>query len=270
MRVGFVADVHANAQAFEAVLAHLGRLDRKAVGPCSCGADVCSVDRIYHVGDLVGYSADPQEVVEFAREHTEGGVLGNHDWAALREGYVPFNPSAYAGLEHSRRVLEDDAKAYLARLPLRVDVRIAAMDVTLVHGSPADPLWEYVFPESAPRVLEAFLASPHEDAPCALVLGHTHVPVARAVAPPLSAKVATQNLVRLASGKSLAYAAALFNPGSVGQPRDGDPRAAVLVLDTETGAYAHHRVPYDVSSAARRIRDVGLPTELGERLFHGR
>lgn len=277
MRVGFVADVHSNLHAFQAVLAHFGKVPDLAPasamkGACSCGLAHVTLDRLYHVGDLVGYGAHPKEVVALARDATLGGVLGNHDWAALRDGYVPFNPSAYAGLEHTRRELGDGDRKVLGGLPLRIDLDLDGMDLALVHGSPADPLWEYVFPEEAPRVLEQFGSAPPravETRPRTLVLGHTHVPILRTVAPVVAAGVQRKGPRPVALPK-VPYASALVNPGSVGQPRDDDPRASCAILDTETGSVVHHRVPYDLHGAARAIRDVGLPVELGERLFYGR
>lgn len=275
MRVGFVADVHSNLHAFQAVLAHFSKVpdlapDSAMKGGCSCDAPHADLDRLYHVGDLVGYGAHPRQVVQLARDATVGGVLGNHDWAALREGYVPFNPSAYAGLEHTRREITDDERKFLAALPLHLDLDLGPMDASLVHGSPADPLWEYVFPEEASRVLDLFNEAKHvEGRPRALVLGHTHVPIFRTLAPVVAAGVA-RKAPRAPPASKLLYASALVNPGSVGQPRDDDPRAACAVLDTETGAVVHHRVPYDLHAAARAIREAGLPVELGERLFYGR
>lgn len=272
MRVGFVADVHSNLHAFQAVLAHFGKVPDLAPatamkGACSCGTAHVTLDRLYHVGDLVGYGAHPREVLRLAHDATLGGVLGNHDWAALREGYVPFNPSAYAGLEHTRRELADEDRKVLASLPLKMELTMGPLDVALVHGSPADPLWEYVFPEEAPRVLDLFAdARAAEPRPRALVLGHTHIPILRT----LAAKVPAGAPKGARAAPRIAYSSALVNPGSVGQPRDDDPRAACAVLDTETGAVVHHRVPYDLHAAARAIRDAGLPVELGERLFYGR
>lgn len=278
VRVAFVADVHSNLHAFGGVLEHVGRAPESLApehraGRCACGRGSADVDALYHVGDLVGYGANPAETVDIVRALRVQGVVGNHDWAALHEDPVPFNPAAFAGLLHSRRVLGHDARTVLKELPRRLDLRLDGLDVELVHGSPADPLWEYVFPDDARRVLGEFVqaratapggagigpSAPARGAPgstpggrAVLVLGHTHVPVTERLDAP---------------GRP---AAMLLNPGSVGQPRDGDPRASFAVLDTATGETELHRVYYDIQGAARAIRSAGLPSSLAERLFAGR
>ncbi len=239
MRIAVLSDIHSNIVALAAVLAHLG-----------------SVDAVWHLGDVVGYGPEPDAVVERLAEIGATGVRGNHDAAAAGGREIEFfNPEARSAMEWTRRRITDATRQWLAALPER---RLAG-DVTLVHGSPRDPIWEYVTSLSIARAgIEVMTTT--------LGLhGHTHVPVAFVITEGrLEAIVPSDG-----SGLELEDRIALVNPGSVGQPRDGDSRASYLVLDTDTRSIVWHRVPYDIGSVATAMRAAGLPDRLAERLHHG-
>lgn len=239
MRVAVVSDIHANLVALDAVLAAAG-----------------DVDAVWHLGDVVGYGPEPNGVVRRLREIAAIGVRGNHDAAAVGGSEIEwFNPDARRAMEWTREVLEPDARAWLDGLPER---RTEA-GVELVHGSPRQPIWEYVTTTSIARA-----NLDRQAAPLGLH-GHTHVPVAW-----LEVEGSVR-LVRPAPGDDLALDGrrALVNPGSVGQPRDGDPAASFLVLDPEAGRIEWRRTPYDVGAVQAAMRAAKLPGFLVNRLAIG-
>ncbi|HYL40485.1 MAG TPA: metallophosphoesterase family protein [Candidatus Binatus sp.] len=239
MRVAVLSDIHANLVALDALLAAAGE-----------------VDAVWHLGDVVGYGPDPNGVVRRLRDVDAVGVRGNHDAAAVGGPEIEwFNPDARRAMEWTRERLEPEVRQWLVQLPER---RTEA-GVELVHGSPREPLWEYVTtPAIARRSLERQAA--------ALGLhGHTHVPVAW---------LETGDDVELlrrghADDLELAGRRALVNPGSVGQPRDGDPTASFLLLDAEVGRMEWRRAPYDVAAVQATMRSVRLPEFLVDRLARG-
>jgi len=199
-------------------------------------ADLPPVDGLVCAGDVVGYNPWPAACVAAMRERSVPTVMGNHDRAVASGSAFRFNSMAAAGVEHAREHLDDDALAWLADLP--DERRVADGRLKLVHGHPDDPD-RYTYPdEFSPRLLG------DEDV---LVLGHTHV----------------QGYERFDEG-------VVLNPGSVGQPRDGDPRAAYAVLDLDDLAVEIHRVEYDVDAVADAVGDAGLPDRIGSRLYDGR
>jgi len=254
VRVALLSDVHANLTALDAVLAALP-----------------AVDELWVMGDTVGYGPDPSEVI--ARLHERGAhlVAGNHDRAvATGEGLELFNPIAAEAAALHRSWLSSDELAVLDRLPLT----LTRERVTFFHGSLRQPLWEYIFDAG---VAEATLSiSP---TPCC-VCGHTHVPAlfqlidgvtqARAIRVgetyPLQPGVPSGGGSGVPPGGSMGKL--LINPGSVGQPRDRDPRASWALLDTETGV-TFQRTAYDVGATQRRMRSRHLPDFLIERLAIG-
>jgi putative phosphoesterase len=198
--------------------------------------DMPAVDRLLCAGDVVGYNPWPAECVAAVRGRDVPTVMGNHDRAVASETSFGFNSMAQAGVEYAREHLDESALAWLAGLP---DER-TLLDgrVKVVHGHPADPD-RYTYPaDFAPGML---------DGEELLVMGHTHV----------------QHHAVFAEGM-------LVNPGSVGQPRDGDPDAAYAVVDLAERAVTEHRVSYDVDRVATAIEEVGLPRRLGQRLYEGR
>ncbi len=239
MRIAVVSDIHSNLVALEAVLA--------AAGP---------VDAVWHLGDVVGYGPDPNGVVRRLRDLGAIGVRGNHDAAAVGGPEIEwFNPDARRAMEWTRETLEPDAREWLAALPER---RTEA-GVELVHGSPREPSWEYVLSSSTARVNLEQLATPLG------LHGHTHVPVAW-----LHVGGDAQ-LLRRADGDRLDLDGrrALVNPGSVGQPRDGNPEASYLILDPGAGRLEWRRTAYDIESVQAAMRAAGLPEFLASRLASG-
>jgi diadenosine tetraphosphatase ApaH/serine/threonine PP2A family protein phosphatase len=239
MRVAVLSDIHSNLVALDAVLLHAG-----------------AVDAIWHLGDVVGYGPDPDAVVARLVERHATGVRGNHDAAAIGGSEIDwFNADARAAAEWTRGTIAPGTRAWLADLPDRLLIE----DVTLVHGSPRDPLREYVTDRLSAAENIEMLETRHG------LHGHTHVPVAWVAAPDRVVLVHAANEHRL----ELDPQRTLLNPGSVGQPRDGDPRASYLVLDLEARLVTWHRVPYDIAPVQSAIRAAGLPGRLADRLAVG-
>lgn len=240
MRLAVLSDIHANLAALDAVR-----------------EDLPTVDETWVLGDIVGYGPQPNQVVQALQELGARSVMGNHDGAAIGTVDVSwFNPEAATAIEWTATVVDENARAYLASLP---EVRRDG-ELTAVHGSPRDPTWEYVTgPQVAAANLRAF-----DTRLC--LHGHTHVPVIfRAEEERIDVVPATPDApIRLNAGR------ALVNPGSVGQPRDGNPAASYLVLDTDAGTAEFRRVRYDVARTQELMREVGLPMRLVERLSYGR
>jgi diadenosine tetraphosphatase ApaH/serine/threonine PP2A family protein phosphatase len=239
MRVAVLSDIHSNIVALDAVLSHAG-----------------NVDAIWQLGDVVGYGPEPDAVVTRLAELDAMGVRGNHDAAAIGGPEIDwFNPEARAAVEWTRDTMTDATRRWLIDLP---ETRIVD-DVLLVHGSPRDPLREYVMDRDVAEQNLAVQGTDHA------LHGHTHVPVAWMATPDRVAlvQVADTSAVELGGYRTL------INPGSVGQPRDGDPRAAYLVLDTELGRVTWHRVAYDIARVQTGMRSVGLPERLAARLSFG-
>jgi predicted phosphodiesterase len=239
-----LSDLHANVHALDAVLAD---------------AAATRYDRILCLGDLVGYGADPEAVVDrmFALDDVIF-VRGNHDKVcAALEPADTFNEVARRSIEWTRQVLTPDALARIAGLP--VGPRLVNGALEICHGAPFDEDY-YVFDVAdAARALETASAS-------LCCCGHTHVPAVFTTADaPARPDPARPGLLHLAQAGSV-----LVNVGSVGQPRDGDPRAAYGVIDVETRTLELRRVIYDVAAAQRRILEEGLPEWLAERLTVGR
>ena len=236
MRVAVLSDIHANLPALDAVLAALG-----------------DVDAVWQLGDVVGYGPHPDEVVARLREIGATGVRGNHDAAALGAlGVEWFNPAARRAVEWTARRISPETRAWLADLPERAELG----EMTLVHGSPRDPTWEYVTTTPDARANLAVLVTPY------CLYGHTHVPAAwREDDGQVEALGPSHGSALALDGRRV-----LLNPGSVGQPRDGDPRAAFLVLDTEMRRVTWHRVAYPIATTQADIRAAGLPDWLADRL----
>ena len=198
--------------------------------------DMPAVDALVCAGDVVGYNPWPGACVDWVREHAVPTVMGNHDRAVVTGDTGWFNAMAAAGVDYARDVLADDQVEWLAALPderTLFDGRLA-----VVHGHPDDPD-HYTRPfEFGPDLLRGADV---------LVMGHTHV----------------QHHEAYDEG-------VVMNPGSVGQPRDGDPRAAYAVLDLETLAVEERRVEYDVDRVVERVRETDLPERIGTRLYDGR
>jgi diadenosine tetraphosphatase ApaH/serine/threonine PP2A family protein phosphatase len=239
-RVAVISDVHANRHALDAVLEAIAEAE---------------VDELWCLGDLVGYGPLPNECCREVAARAELCLAGNHDLVVL--GTLPigdFAGDAAAAARWTQGVLSNDAREFLADLPSS-----ARRDgVELFHGSARDPVWEYVLTDEA-----AWWTLQATEAPLVLV-GHSHVPLAIGLAgDELEGGLAAEGTeIDLASGR------VLLNPGSVGQPRDGDPRAAYLLLELGRAA-SFHRVEYPIQQTQAEMRERGLPEPLANRLAAG-
>jgi predicted phosphodiesterase len=240
MRLAVLSDIHANLAALQAVR-----------------DDLPEVDEVWVLGDIVGYGPQPNEVIAALQELGARSVMGNHDGAAIGTVDVSwFNPDAARAIGWTSQAIDENARAYLGSLP---EVRREG-ELTAVHGSPRDPTWEYI---TGPDVASANLAS-FDTRIC--LHGHTHVPIV------FRADEGSVEMVSATPGAPITISAGrlLLNPGSVGQPRDGDPASSYVVIDTEAGSAEFRRVSYDVDRTQRLMRDAGLPPRLVERLRYGR
>lgn len=234
-----LSDLHGNLEALEAVLAHAEGL----------------YDRILCLGDLVGYGAEPNAIVDWTRKNAAAIVRGNHDKAgAGLDDLETFSPLARASALWTRTVLTPESRAYLERLP-RGPLPYEGTD--LVHGSPADED-EYLISTEDALPLRAYLGAQ------VTFFGHTHVQGGFLLAQRAAMRIPPAGVLQIE--RKYFY---LVNPGSVGQPRDGDPRAAYALWSPEERTVEYRRAAYDVDRAAAKIRAAGLPDFLAARLYEG-
>jgi predicted phosphodiesterase len=244
LRVAVISDIHGNLYALEAVL---DALDRDPP------------DAIWSLGDTIGYGPRPNRCAALVQERATVALAGNHDLGILGATGVPglleFSHDAAASGRWTQQVLTDEARDYLGGLE-----PLAKIDgAELFHGSPRDPVWDYVL--TAEGALDSLKLT---EAPLVLV-GHSHV----ALAIGLTDEALDGGLAPEGTEADLARGRWLLNPGSVGQPRDGDPRAAYLMIDFEARRARFRRVPYPVERTQAEIRERNLPEALAERLAHG-
>jgi len=227
MRIAFISDIHSNLEALQAVLDDIKK-ER--------------VKHIYCLGDIVGYGANPNEVIELLKKLNIPSVQGNHDFAVpdLKD-FNKFNQYAQVALKFTQKVLKTENKEFLKNLPETNTLTTVGLTFFFAHGSPDDPHWEYIFPTTPEVRLKKFLEKYD-----VVVLGHTHIPFYKKF------------------GRKL-----IMNPGSVGQPRDGIPEASYAIIDTEIMQIVNNRVEYDIDTAARKIITSKLPFYLGDRLHTG-
>jgi predicted phosphodiesterase len=240
MRVAVISDIHANYHALETVLAEI---------------DAARIDVVWCLGDTVGYGPRPNDCCETVQSRADQSLVGNHDLVVLGELAVSdFNDEAAAAATWTASVLTEQSRAFLAGLE-----PCARLDgVELFHASARDPVWEYVLTEEA-----AHATLELAEAPLVLV-GHSHVALAlRLDGETVAGGLAPGGTEVQLSGRWL------LNPGSVGQPRDGDPRAAWLLLDLERRFAAFHRVAYPIEKTQSEMRERGLPPALAARLERG-
>jgi predicted phosphodiesterase len=252
MRALVISDIHANRAALEAVLED---------------AEKIRFDVVWCLGDIVGYGPEPDWCVSRIRSlgaaYDLKAIVGNHDWAVLERMDVDdFNPEAARTVVWTRRNLGAESLAWLSDLPK--DPIVAEERFMLAHGSPRDSVWEYI--------LDPFIASENfqagEFVTTFCLVGHTHVPVLYMLPDGQS----TVRVRKPMNGEVLLLpdqGRAILNPGSVGQPRDGDPRSAYAILDTEEGTWLPRRVPYPIEITQAHMRDAGLPERLITRLSFG-
>ena len=243
MKALIVSDVHSNLEAFTSVIEDAQRRG--------------GFDEIWSLGDLVGYGPDPTAVIDTFRRYPHRAVAGNHDLASIgRLSLEAFNIHAAESNLWTSAELDEERRQFLGGHALKEEID----EFTIVHGSPRDPVWEYVV-----SVRAAFASFNHFDTYWCLV-GHSHIPF----------------ICRLDSERGVVFVNPQFgtplelseerliiNPGAVGQPRDGDPRAAYAVYDSGPETFTHHRTEYDVASTQRKIRERNLPEFLAERLERG-
>jgi putative phosphoesterase len=229
LKIAVISDIHSNLDAFEAVVSSLP-----------------SIDALICLGDIVGYGPQPSEVVQRLRRLRPVAVIsGNHDFATSTGQTEGFSSNAAEAIEWTRKHINHETLEYLSSLQPSSHMLLNRITVGLFHGSPRDPLGEYVYPDLSETETYALLKQSNSKL---LMLGHTHVPM----------------LYPLKRGT-------ITNPGSVGQPRDGDPRAsfAIISISDSDVSVEIKRLKYDVDSVAQKIVDAGLPKFLAERLYTG-
>ena len=243
MRIAIVSDIHSNYVALETVLAAIG-----------------SFDQLWNLGDTIGYGPQPNQCMATMRERATVMVAGNHDLACIdKVDLTDFNADARIANIWNGQQLEAEHRAALADAP-----PIQAIDehFLVVHGSPREPVWEYLLTRDQSREnFEVF-----EQQVC--FMGHSHVPL-------IFRRLrdgTCPNPTIPANGDTLAFEPGIryfVNPGSVGQPRNQDPRAAYAILDTEAATVRFMRVEYDIAKTQRQMREAHLPTALIRRLDYG-
>lgn len=241
MRILVISDIHANLTALDAVL--------QDAGP---------VDATWCLGDLVGYGPDPNECVARVRELTQiVCLLGNHDSAALEQiDLDTFNPEARQAIRWTQQTLSPESIEFLRGL----SEKIVIDPVTLAHGSPRQPVWEYLLDTRTATLNFSFFETPY------CFVGHTHLPVLYYL--PDESRIA--RLVVPEAYMQLTLAArSILNPGSVGQPRDRDPRAAYGIFEPEQNLWEYRRVCYDIPAVQSRMEGAGLPARHIQRLAAG-
>jgi putative phosphoesterase len=228
VHIAVISDLHSNFDALQVVLSDIGDYD----------ALVC-------LGDLVGYGAQPNEVVSEIRSlRPDAIVMGNHDYAVSTHDTSGFVRHAVQAVEWTRRQISPENLKYIASLRSKATLAVDEVNMALAHGSPRDPLNEYIYPDVSEFILRSLIEESGGDS---LLLGHTHIPF-------------TQSF-----GSRL-----IGNPGSVGQPRDGDARASYAILEPSAQVkFRIRRISYDIDAAANKIIASGLPKLLADRLYKG-
>jgi diadenosine tetraphosphatase ApaH/serine/threonine PP2A family protein phosphatase len=245
VRITLVSDVHANLSALEAVLQDAEQHN--------------ALDELWALGDLVGYGPQPAECLALLRKYPFHTVTGNHDLAAVGGmDTSDFNPEAAAANAWTAKQLSKEDAEYLSGLP-EVLIRDG---ITMVHGSLRRPVWEYIFGEDA-----AAAQFDRQETPYSLV-GHTHVPMVFEEVPgrrrPIVWPLSHGDVLELRERRLI------VNPGGVGQPRDGDPRAAYGIYDADERTISVYRIPYDIERTQEAMKEAGLPERLITRLSYGR
>jgi len=229
MKLAFISDIHSNLEALNAVLKDIKKK---------------KIDRIFCVGDIIGYNSNPNEVCEILKKSKILMIKGNHDANLDLKNLGWFNPYAQEALIWTVKNIKKENRNFLLKLPITYQEKIEDKKLFLVHGSPNDPLYGYTLPNIDNNTLEGFLEKVKADI---LVTGHTHLPFIR----------------KLKSG-------IVINSGSVGQPRDGNNKSCYCILDINKFNISFNRVIYDIDKTAKKNLDVRLPGYLAERLYQGR
>jgi putative phosphoesterase len=228
LKIAVLSDIHSNSEALQAVSKNL------------------DVDRILVLGDSIGYGANPNEVLDWLQENECICIKGNHEEAVISGETGWFNPFAARAILWTRDRITSANLAFIESLEAKKIVAFGGLKVAMCHGSPNDPLYEYVYKETHEHLFDYYLQKENSNV---IAMGHTHLPF-------------------LWVGKN----GAVLNPGSVGQPRDGDKRASFAIINVEDDVpvVEHYRVEYDIDSAVKKILEAGLPEMLAKRLYNGR
>lgn len=226
-KIGVIADPHANLSALKAVLDDMPR-----------------VDRIICAGDLVGYGPQPNEVLELAKAKDIHSILGNHDHAVISEKFGSLSDLAAKVARWTRGELTEENLNFLRNLSKKLEIKEEGYKIFMAHGTPRNPLKEYLYPGSSNRTLVKMTQDTDANV---IVLGHTHVPLEQTI-----------------QGKLL------INPGAVGQPRDRNPEASYMVLKLgRKKDLIQNRTSYDIEKTVQKVKDLGLPEKFATRLHFG-
>jgi predicted phosphodiesterase len=243
MRCLVLSDIHSNLEAFQAVL-----------------KDAEPIDEIWCLGDVVGYGPDPNACVELLQTMPHQAIAGNHDWATVGKlDLRDFNPDARDANLWNRQQLAPDNLAYLEALP----ETLVDGQFTLAHGSPRHPIWEYIIYCSTAVSNASSFETPY------CFVGHTHTPTIFYVDQLDDENGCEQRDPMIGKPISLESQRLIINPGSVGQPRDGDPRASYMILDRNELTIEHRRVEYPVEATQAKMMEHDLPMRLVLRLGYG-
>ena len=243
MRYLVLSDIHSNLEAFQSVMDDAG-----------------PVDEIWCLGDVVGYGPDPNACVELLRSHKHVCIAGNHDWATLGKlDLRDFNPDARDANLWNRKRLTAENLAYLDALP----ETLVKGSFTLTHGSPRHPIWEYIIYPSTAEVNFQHFATTY------CLAGHTHTPIVFRFRGGSDSTEAEALPAALNEAVALGGERLIINPGSVGQPRDGDPRASYALIDDEAMTLEHRRAVYPLEKTQAKMMEHGLPLRLVLRLGYG-
>ena len=243
MRYAIIADIHANLAAFTAVLDDIERRG--------------GAEEVWCLGDVVGYGPDPHQCIELLCQYKHVCVAGNHDWAAIGKiDTSDFNPDAAAACHWTAQQITPEDIHYLDSLPLVVQ----RDDFTLVHGSPRDPIWEYLLSTSSAKQNFPYFQSQF------CLVGHSHVPLVFECSDTGACFVSE---FPADTAHILARNRLIINPGGVGQPRDGDPRASYAIYDSQARSITLYRIPYDIGATQARMVEHRLPVRLIMRLSYG-
>lgn len=244
MRYAFISDIHANLEALEAAIEDI---------------ESQNVDEIVCLGDIVGYGANPNECVDLVVKHCPIILLGNHDAAAIEQlSTQHFNIHAKLAIEWTAQALRNDIKDLLAELPLRTTIN----QMTLVHATPYEPnMWYYIT-----SLEEAAFNFQFFDTQICLV-GHTHIPIIIVLDTSKELYVHQDSSIRAADTDG---ARLLINVGSIGQPRDRNPKSCYGIFDTETTEFVYRRVAYNIDKTQQKMKKIKMPEFLVSRLEDGR
>jgi diadenosine tetraphosphatase ApaH/serine/threonine PP2A family protein phosphatase len=241
VRIAVLSDIHGNLHALDAALSEI---------------DAAKVDQLWCLGDLVGYGPRPNECIDRIHERASLSLCGNHDLAVLGLlDMAEFSGDAAAAAIWTQGVLGEPQRTWLSGL----EPAGRSDGAELFHGSPRDPIWDYVLSEGTAR------ESLDETSEPLVLVGHSHV----ALALSLTGETLAGGLAPAGTTAELTGRRWLLNPGSIGQPRDGDARAAWLLVDTEASRAEFRRVEYPIEKTQTEIRELGLPAALAARLTHG-